>query len=420
MNIRLLAYRALAELGNRHTDELIDDYLKKYSLSDIDRRFFAQLVVGVVEDRILLDYYIDTLSRVPVGEVVRNILRLGFYQAVRLNVPDYAAVNESLKLADELNEPQAKGYINALLRTFLRRKKTVPMPKERDKYLSVYYAHPLWLVRYWLEMLGEERTEALLAAGCKKPPLTIRINSSLVNRDEYLIRLADAGVEAFAAGRSACGIGIKSLGGLKISELPGYDEGHFIVQDESSQIAIEARPPRKGDYAIDVCCSPGGKTTHIAEYAAKVSAFDISRSRLGVAMQNILRMGFAEKVQFAVVDATMGVKELNDSADYVLVDAPCSALGTIRRNPDIRHNRIRSDIAKNAKTQRIVLKRASQYVKAGGTLIYSTCTVTSEENEDQVRRFLQKNQDFSLVREELLLPSEGDTDGFYYAVMVRK
>lgn len=420
MNIRLLVHRAISELENRHTDELIDDYLTKYSLSDVDRRFFAQLVVGVVEERILIDYCIDVLSKVPVGDVVRNILRIGFYQVIRLKVPDYAAVNESLRLADELGESQAKGYINAILRTFLRRKKTVPMPKSRDRYLSVYYSHPLWLVRYWLELLGDEKTEALLIAGNKKPPLVIRINSLFTSRDEYLARLAEAGVEAVPTSRSNSGICIKNLAGKKISDLPGYEAGHFIVQDESSQIAIESMLPGAADNCVDVCCSPGGKTTHIAEYAAAVSAFDISRSRLGVTMKNLIRMKLSDRVRLAIVDANMGVKELNDTADYVLVDAPCSALGTIRRNPDIRHNRIASDIGKNAKLQRIILKRAAQYVKSGGTLIYSTCTVTTEENDGQVRRFLQKNPEFSLLKEELLLPCDGDTDGFYYAVMVRK
>ncbi|MDO4754595.1 MAG: 16S rRNA (cytosine(967)-C(5))-methyltransferase RsmB, partial [Bacillota bacterium] len=323
-------------------------------------------------------------------------------------------------LASEIGEQGAKGFINAVLRAFIRRNKKVAMPEDADRRMSVYYSHPLWLVRYWIALLGEEKTERLLESNNAKPPLTLRINDAVISVEEYLNLLDKKGIEATKTELSKVGVRIISAKGMKIQEFPGYDKGYFVVQDESSQLAIETKPPRPQDVCIDVCCSPGGKTMHMAQHAATVHGFDISKQRLGVTMKNVLRLGLQKKVKLDLVDATKGVREFNDTADYVLVDAPCSALGTIRRNPDIKYNRLKTDIAKNAKTQKIILKRAAQYVKSGGTLIYSTCTVTREENEEQVAKFLGKHEDFVLVCERQLLPFVDGTDGFYFAVMERK
>lgn len=420
MNPRLLAYRALREMGNQHTDEVIDSFLSKYVLGDKDRRFFTHIVIGVMEDRLYLDHIIDTLSRRKIDEEVREVLRIGVYQLLRMNLPDYAAVNESIVLAKEIGAENAKGFVNGLLRSFIRGGKAVPFPKAYDRRLSVKYSHPLWLVQYWISLIGAEKTERLLASNNQKPPLTLRVNLSAISAEDYLELLRDAGIEAERTRWSDCGISVLAASGRKIQEFPGYDRGYFIVQDESSQLALESRLPRKDDVCIDVCCSPGGKTTHLAQYAAKVYGLDVSPQRLGVTMRNVMRMGLQKKVKLDIVDATKGVREFNDTADYVLVDAPCSALGTIRRNPDIKYNRQAGDIAKNARMQKIILKRAAQYVKSGGTLVYSTCTVTAEENELQVAKFLERHPDFALVAERQLLPCEHGTDGFYFAVMERK
>ncbi len=419
VNVRMLAYNALLDMGNRHADDVVSDYISKYILEGADRRFFMQLVLGVVEDRMLLDYYIDKLSKHKLDDAVRVVLRLGIYQILRLAVPDYAAVSESLNLLDELGEGKAKGLVNAVLRGFLRNK-NISLPRDRHRRLSVYYSHPLWMVRYLIEQFGAEKAESILAANAKKPPLTIRVNSVKSSRMDFLKLLEDAGVEAEASSVAPSAIVVKDLGGKKINELPYFDDGFFIVQDASSQAVVCSYPPRKDSVCIDVCASPGGKTTHMAEYAGKVLAFDISKSRLLTTMKNISRMGMANKVELSIVDATKGVKERNDTADYVLVDAPCSALGTIRRNPDIKYNRIAGDIRKNAKTQRIILKRASQYVREQGLLIYSTCTITREENQEQVDRFLKKHTDFVLLEERQLLPCDEGSDGFYFAIMQRR
>ncbi len=418
VNVRLLAYRALLDMGNRHTDDVISDYVSKYILVGADRRFFMQLVNGVVEDRMLLDYYIDKLSKHKLSPEIRTVLRLGIYQVKRLNVPDYASVNECLNILDEIGETKVKGLVNAILRSFSRNQ-NIPLPKDKERRLSVYYSHPLWLVKYMIQLFGEEKTERILESNMKKPPLTLRVNSRHTTRDDYLQSLLKSGVEAEASEMTDSAITIKKLGGLKINELPDYDRGAFIVQDESSQLVVSSYPPKKDSVCIDVCASPGGKTTHMAEYADHVQAFDISKSRLMTTMKNITRLGLSEYVKLSIVDATKGVKELNDTADYVLVDAPCTALGTIRRNPDIKYNRIESDIRKNAKTQRIILKRASQYVRKDGILIYSTCTITKEENQDQVARFLNKNKEFELLLERQLFSCDDGTDGFYFAVMQR-
>lgn len=420
MNPRLLAYRTLRELGNQHTDEVIDEVLSKYVLSDKDRRFFTRIVIGVVEDRIYLDYIIGVMTKRNIDEEVREILRIGLYQLLRLSLPDYAAVNESIILAKEIGKEKAKGFVNGILRSFIRNGKKVPLPKEADRRMSVFYSHPLWLVKYWISRFGEENTERLLIANNEKPPLTLRINTVLISVDDYLKLLCSQGIEAERTSLSPSGVHIGGTSGKKIVEFPGYDRGYFIVQDESSQLAIEARLPKDGDFCIDVCCSPGGKTTHMAQYASEVYGLDISRQRLGVAMKNVLRMGMRTKVKLGLADAVKGVRELNDTADYVLVDAPCSALGTIRRNPDIKYNRQAGDIAKNAKMQKMILKRAAQYVKSGGVLVYSTCTITSEENERLVEKFLEKHPDFVLVGQRQLTPFEHGTDGFYFAVMERR
>lgn len=420
VDIRRLAYQAIQAMGNQHCDYVVDEYLEKYVLSDVDARFFRQLVIGVTENRILLDYYINQLATSHVADDVRDVLRLGLYQLKYLNVPDYASVNESLLLAERVGLAGYKKLINAILRTFIRKGKALPLPTDTSKRLSIAYSHPLWMVKDWVERFGYEATEALLRANNEKPRLSIRVNTRKTTVDAYLKELEKMGVVARKSDLVASGIVIEQLGKNPIAALPGYRDGHFIVQDESSQYVVQSAPPNATDLCVDVCASPGGKATHMAEYSSRVYAYEVSRTRVTTLMKNVARLGVGDRVRIDVVDATHGVRELNERADYVLVDAPCSALGTIRRNPDIKYNRIKEDIAKNAKTQRIILKRASQYVKPGGRLVYSTCTLAKEENEDQVAYFLKKHPDFRLVETRTFLPSVDGCDGFFVASMVRR
>lgn len=420
VDVRRLAYQAIQGMGNQHCDDVIDEYLEKYVLPDVDARFFRHLVIGITENRILLDYYINKLAASHITDEVRDVLRLGLYQLKYLNVPDYASVNESLLLAEKVGLAGYKKLINAILRTFIRRGKQLPLPTDTMKRLSIAYSHPLWMVRDWVENFGFEATEALLQANNEKPRLSIRVNTLKTNVDDYLRELEKIGVLARKSEIAASGIVIEQLGKNQIVSLPGYTQGLFIVQDESSQYVVQSSPPRETDLCVDVCASPGGKATQMAEFSKQVYAYEVSRTRVTTLMKNVARLGVGERVKIDVVDATHGVRELNGCADYVLVDAPCSALGTIRRNPDIKYNRIKEDIAKNAKTQRIILKRASQYVKPGGRLVYSTCTLAKEENEDQIAYFLKKHPDFVLVESRTFLPSIDGCDGFFVASMKRR
>ena len=437
VNARKMALKILnrIEIEHEFSHHALASFFENYEVEGVDRRFISNLVMGVLENKMLIDFYIRKFSRLRFGKInheVVNILRLGMYQMMFMSkVPESAAVNESVKLAKHISDVQGN-YVNGVLRSFLREYKSVPLPdskKHLDEYLSIKYSHPKWLVNMWLEEYGEIFTEALLKSNNMTPPLSIRVNALKTSRNVYFELLKANGIEAELSEIASDGILIKNLNQVAITDLPGFKEGYFQVQDISSMVVGEISGAKPGDFVIDVCAAPGGKSCHVAEKMqnnGKVLARDIYEHKCAIINENATRLNLGI-VQTEVYDAQNFDKNLLRKADVVLVDAPCSGLGIIRRKPDIKYNKQLEDLSALEKLQEQILKTASEYVKLNGTLIYSTCTLNKLENEVQIERFLKHHKQFERlpVREDqssemlTLFPNVHQTDGFFIAKLRR-
>lgn len=384
-----------------------------------DSAFILELVYGVLRHRSRLDWTLDRFSANPLATTdigTRNILRLGAYQLLFLDrVPASAAVNTSTELAKEYG--RKAGYVNGLLRNLERNRNSLPRPAfdEPARQLSVQYSHPEWLVRRWVGRFGQERTEKLLAA-CNVPaPLIIRANALRTTRDELKQALADEGAETRETRYSSAGLELLSSPGL--TNLVAFREGRFLVQDEAAQLVGMMMAPAKGDTVLDACAAPGGKATHLAELMGNqgsVVALDSDAGRLGRVAENSARLG-TTIVRPVVGDAAIYREALFDK---VLVDAPCSGLGVLRRHPDGRWTKSAKIVAERQAVQRTILANCASLVKPGGALVYATCTTEPEENEDIISAFIAAGRGEFLIDDPrpYLPPSAGPLigpDGFF-------
>ncbi|MDO4834294.1 MAG: 16S rRNA (cytosine(967)-C(5))-methyltransferase RsmB [Bacillota bacterium] len=387
--------------------------------------FVRELVYGVLESKLTLDFYIDRLVDEGIDSLKPaelTILRMGIYQIISMDsVPEYAAVSESVDLAKRYCKSRA-GLVNGVLREFQKRKDSMELPAREDdliRYLSVKYSYAPWIIELWLKYYEESFVEELLAAGNSKPPLTIRMNWLKVRKDDLRKALEDRGYEVEDGSICQNALNIKGSGLLE-SEL--YRHGLFTPQDESSMLVSEKLGVKQGDTVMDVCAAPGGKTTAIAERmnnTGRVLASDIYRRKLEQVDKEAKRLGITI-IESRSWDATRVDSTMVKKADCVLVDAPCSGLGVVRRKPEIKYRERNDEMELLPNKQYAILSASSAYVKPGGTLLYSTCTVNPEENEKVVERFLKRNGGFEKVEAIQLLPNVNGTDGFYICVMKRE
>lgn len=408
-----------------------------------ERAFINRLVEGTLEYMIRIDYILDQYSSVKVKKmkpVIRNILRCGVYQLLFMDgVPDSAACNEAVKLAQKKGFYSLKGFVNGVLRTVSREKGQIGYPSRETRlseFFSVYYSMPLWLVERWVGEYGPQVTEQMLQDFLEDKPTTIRCQ--LYRMDPELtvdsLRRQGAKVEPAPYLPYAWYLSDYShLAGLK-----SFVMGRFVVQDVSSMLVAEAAAPKKGDYVIDLCAAPGGKSLHAAdkmEGYGHVDARDLTDYKVELIRENIQRTG-AINVEAGKRDATVRDRASEGKADIVLADVPCSGLGVIGKKTDIKYRVDEDKIQELAVLQRQILHNAAAYVKPGGTLIYSTCTITREENTENVEWFLE-NYPYELesldpyLCEKLhsettrqgylqLLPGVHKTDGFFLARLKRK
>lgn len=434
---------AISILVKTHAGSYSNLLLSKYLTDDIsqkDRALITQLVNGVIQNKLLLDHIISQFSKIKLSKMtsfVKNALRLGIYQAYFLDkVPDFAAVNESVNLVKKYEGQRAANFTNAVLRNALRNKERVEYPdKDKDlaKYLSIYYSFPSWMINRWIDLFGADFTEKLCKAFNEPPKLCIRVNTLLTNREELLKRLAEEGVHAVPGQFAEEAIYITKS--PPIHQLESFKEGLFTVQDESSIIASLAVGVKARDKVLDVAAAPGGKTTHMAalmENQGKIVSWDIHPHRVKLIEENAKRLK-TTIVESQVKDAKVLDEMLQNTFDKVLIDAPCSGLGVIGRKPDIKWSKKPKDISDLKKEQGKILEVSSKYVKPGGILVYSTCSIEPEENEKIVEEFLAKNQHFAYDDLRFYLPKQlhGDlkspygyitlyphihgTDGFFVA-----
>lgn len=400
-------------------DRLIDNELATGAMEGPDRGLFAELVFGVLRRQGSLDFLLSKLLEKPLKELDQNalmILRIGLYQLTSLDrVPESAAVNESVNLA-KLLAPRTSGLVNAVLRNYLRQKDSITFPdpvSEPVQSIAAIHSQPEWLVQHWLQQLGHEEAARLAEASSQQPPLTLRVNPLRTTRSELLLELEKRGIHAAACRYSPDGIIV--TGRHAISSLPGYEAGFFAVQDEASQVAGLLLDPRPGERIWDACAAPGGKACHLAqrmENRGKVVASDISRSKLTIVQENARRLGL-DCISTAAADLHLPETFPEGLFDRILLDAPCSGLGVIRRNPEAKWRLAYSDLTRLASVQKKLIKNASALLKPGGTMLYSTCSTSVEENEEVVEDFLLHHPEFVLENLNELFPEWKDLFEFY-------
>ncbi|MFW6113078.1 MAG: 16S rRNA (cytosine(967)-C(5))-methyltransferase RsmB [Thermodesulfobacteriota bacterium] len=412
---RELAVKILAEAEarDRQVEDLLAATLKQHpDLPKSERGFLLELVQGVKRWELRLDYTLSGLSRLPwrqVHPLVRHILRLAAYQLLFLDkVPVHAAVDEAVKLARRRGLPPSHlGFINAILRR-VARGEVPPLPRvEEDPVtaLAAQTAHPAWLVARWLARYGLEDTRARLEANKQIPPLTVRVNTLKTAPSSLMARLEGEGVKASPGRFSPVGLVFESVERPPES-LPSFREGLWLFQDEAAQLAASLLPVSPGQRVLEIGAGRGGKTTHLGEMLENrglILAVDYHRGRLGSLSRNLERWGVT-CAQPLRADAAQALPVRPDSLDAVLIDAPCSALGIMRRHPEIKTRLNEADLGTFPLRQRRMLDAAAPLLKAGGHLLYITCTTEPEENEDLIAGFLAEHPEYHLVHEPEILP----------------
>ena len=388
-------------------------------LSGKDKALATTLVYGVLQNKMRLDHIISAYSKMPLKKIspdVLNILRMGVYQALFMDkIPGYALTNESIKLVKKCKKTSASGFVNAVLRGVLRGDKEIKYPDSRLEYLSVYYSCPLWICKMWDKMFPE-KLEDILKAMNQKPPFSVRVNTLKMTVQEF--------IEKRGGKVSELQKDVVILpSGMSVKDDELFKKGCYYPQDEASAMVSELLSPKKGQTVMDLCAAPGGKTTHIAqilENEGKIIAFDIYEHKLEIIKETASRLG-VKIIHTELGDASILKEKYTETADCVLVDAPCSGLGILRRKPEIRYMKSEQDLTGLAEIQKNILNVAAKYVKKGGTLVYSTCTISDIENDAVTKEFLENNKDFALAAEPVqLLPCDSGADGFYMAKFVKE
>lgn len=403
VNERELVLEILLEVLEKgaYSHVVLRNVLSKYQYLDKrERAFITRVSEGTIERMIELDYILDQFSKIKVKKmkpVIRNILRSAVYQLKYMDsVPDSAVCNEAVRLAVKKGFGTLRGFVNGVLRSVARGLKGVAYPKEKLQRMSVAYSMPEWILKLWLEMYDEETVGKMLEAFQAERPLTIRCNLKNNSADELLEKLHKDGVKAERHPYLPYAFMISGYDYLE--RLSGFADGDFYVQDVSSMLVGEAAGVCPGDTVIDVCAAPGGKSLHLAEKldgTGHVEARDLTVYKAELLEDNVARAGF-DNISVKVWDALVPDEAAVERADIVLADLPCSGLGVLGRKADLKYRVTPENIGELAKLQKEILQNARAYVKQGGTLVYSTCTISPAENMENVRWFLQEYPEFVL------------------------
>ena len=394
-----------------YSNILIKNLGQKFSV--LDRSFITEIVYGTLKWRLKIDNAIAQLSKVRQDKIsvpIINILRLGIYQIEFMDkVPPSAAVDECVKLAKKYSNIGAAKYVNAILRNYIRNHDDITYPKKEEniiKFLSVFYSYPEWLVEKLVQELGPLFTEEFLKASNSVPALTVRVNNLKTDKKSLIKKLSQSGIEASDSQYISDALILKNVPGIESME--EYRKGYFSVQDESSMLAALILSPKPGEFVMDVCSAPGTKSTYIAELMENkgtILSGDVSINKLKLVDENAKRLGI-NIIRTINSDASKTKSEYLGKADRLLIDAPCSGFGLMRKKPEIRWNRALDDIQEIEALQEAILNASSKYLKIGGIMVYSTCTVLREENLDMVHRFLNNNRNFIMEDITDLIPDK--------------
>lgn len=429
MNVRVAAAEVIAEvLRGRSLSALLPTYVQRIKRND--QALLKELCFGTLrwypQIQIILNHLVDKPLK-PKELPLQSLMACGIYQLLYMRIAEHAVINETVAATKELNRQWAKGFVNGVLRTFQRQKQQLLQRYQEDPVF--HSAHPAWLVDA-LQASWPEAAEQIMTNNNQQAPMTLRVNNLCLSRDEYLERLAEAGIVARATQHSAQGIVLASP--MDVSDLPGFEKGLVSVQDEAAQLAAPLLDLAAGQRVLDACCAPGGKTCHILESQPKLQqlvAIDMDKQRIKRSEDNLKRLNLSAQLITADVGDTA---QWWDAVhfDRILLDAPCSASGVIRRHPDIKLLRKSADIDKLAGIQSYLLNKVWKTLANGGILVYATCSVLQRENDQVVKQFLADTKDASLLQIEAnwgqatdfgrqLFPTVDGNDGFYYSRLLK-
>lgn len=443
MNSRRAAFEILKNIiyNKEYSNIAFKYYMKKYNMDTIDKNFIKELVFGTLERKFTLDFIINFLAKKGIKKIDFNvilILEMGLYQIIYMNkVPEYAAINESVILAKDIKGNYVSKFVNAILRNYIRNNGKILYPqKDILSYLCIKYSFPRWIVKRLLKDYDITNTKKILESLNEKPKIAYRLNKLKIDKINFekLLETHNINYVKGYYNDDAYYLDIKDVENNFL-----YLNGLIQIQDEGSMLISKVLSPMPGDHIVDVCSAPGGKTTHISELMNNkglVYAFDIHKHRLKLVENNCKRLGI-NIVKTVLFDSTKINHELIDEADKILVDVPCTGIGIIRKKPDIKlKNYTKDNINTINKVQYEILSASSKYVKNGGFIVYSTCTIGRAENYSIIYKFLMNNKNFKITNISTylpdslkrfvdengciqLLPHLSKTDGFFICKMQR-
>lgn len=421
INPRKLAVSVLLKIekDKAYSNIAVNNMFKESGADEGEKRLASAIVYGVLDRRVTLDYILNSLMEKPFAKTApytAQVLRAGLYQILYMDgIPDHSAVDESVKLVKKSGESRNAGFVNAVLRQALR--KNIPLPQGDElSEISVRFSCPLWIVESLIADYGIEDTKAILADSLNPAPLIIRANTVKITPEELACRFCESGIpcelcEPYGA--------VALDKGIEVAGNRFYLEGFFHVQDLASQRAVEVLSPQPGERVLDVCAAPGGKSFTMAEIMCnkgEIVSCDLYPKRVDLIKKGAKRLGLSI-ITAKATDAQNFEPALGEF-DAVLCDVPCSGLGIIRRKPDIKYKEI-INFETLEQTQDKIIQTASQYLKSGGRMLYSTCTLRRGENEQRVQKFLKNNPQFCLKYEHTYMPHKDKTDGFYCALIIK-
>lgn len=446
-NARALAVKIIVrcERSDAYLDKLIDFEIKNSELNDLDKALLNELSHGVIRWLRRLDWFLNGFYRGQYEKClsdVKNSMRVALYQILFLNkIPYSAAVNEAVEFIKKIRGDKHAGVVNGLLRTIIRTLDNLVWPtREIDEinYLGIIQSHPNWMVRRWVKRFGFDEAEKLCEANNQRPSLTLRVNKNKITTEELEKYLESKNITSKRGNYLDYFLKVRMMSKIYNDEY--FQKGYFNIQDESAGLMSELLSPKENDLVLDVCAAPGGKSSHISELMngkGRIISIDKYLKKVEVMKNNFERMDMKNVLAFhediLQPKTDMMREKIIGKVDKVLVDAPCTGFGVITKKPDIKWKREAEDILKLQEIQLEILDKASEYVKEGGVLVYSTCTTEPEENEMVIDKFLEKHTEFKIdsaknyVNEEVVnekgyievFPHKNNTDGAFGARLVR-
>ncbi len=427
MTAREIALKTLYDIETNETyiNSALKNALSDDSMAGVDRAFVTEIIYGVISNKTAIDFIISRYSKIKIKKMtpwVLNILRMGIFQIYYMDkVPNSAACNESVKLAKKYSHNAASGFVNGVLRSFSREAENFEFPVTGNgaEDLSLEYSYPLWMTKKLISAYGEDVCRTLFEENRKPHGVFLRVNSLRTSDDELIEALKREDIICEKTTVDNC---LVVRGRINVEKSKAYENGLYSLQNISSQKAIQTLSPKPGDTVIDMCAAPGGKSCAIAEKMkndGKVLSFDVFDHKIELINKSAQRLGLSI-IDAKLSDSRIKNEKLVGKADCVLADVPCSGLGVLHKKPDIKWKRTEEDVRELCAIQSDILETAACYVKNGGTLVYSTCTILPEENQLRIEEFLGEHKEFRMISEEQILTSEIGESGFYICKLVKE